>query len=171
MNYLSILLLAIAVLLFLLSYRKRRQSGLPAGRVIYSDTGVWGKLDKPLYDPDDRLTGKPDYIIRQGRYIIPIEVKSGKTPQQPFDSHIYQLAAYCLLVEHVYNIAPKYGIIHYPEHTFAIDFTRPLKASLKATIAEMQTQFSSHLLDRSHREVNRCLRCGYRSVCDQALRI
>jgi CRISPR-associated exonuclease Cas4 len=170
-NYLSILLLTTAVLLFILSYRKRRQSGLPAGRVIYSDTSTWGKLEKPLYDPDIRLTGKPDYLIKQGRYIIPVEVKSVKSLQQPFDSHIYQLAAYCLLVEHEYNIAPKYGIIHYPEQTFAIDFTRPLKSSLKATIAEMQTQFNSHPLVRSHQEVNRCQRCGYRSVCDQALRI
>ena len=36
--------------------RQRRATGLPAGRVIASDTRAWGKVDKPLFDPVSGLT-------------------------------------------------------------------------------------------------------------------
>ncbi|MFZ2096584.1 MAG: CRISPR-associated protein Cas4 [Anaerolineales bacterium] len=171
MIYLSVLFLTIAMVLFFLVYRQRHMAGIPAGRIIYTDTSQWGKVEKPLYDPDIRLTGKPDYLVRQGKLVIPIEVKSGRAPQVPYDSHIYQLAAYCLLVQVEYGYRPSYGIIHYPERTFAIDFTRSLESSVKGTIQEMQAQTVRNQVNRSHQEGKRCLRCGYRSICDQALRI
>jgi CRISPR-associated exonuclease Cas4 len=169
--YLSILFLIVAVLLYVLGVKKAQRAGIPTGRIIYTDTRFWGRVEKPLYDPKLRLTGKPDYVVRQGKQVIPVEVKSRKSPQVPFDSHIYQLAAYCLLVEHEYGIIPSHGIIHYPERTFAIDFTRQLEASIKAIIIEMQSQASSNNIERSHNEAKRCQRCGYRSICDQTLRI
>jgi CRISPR-associated exonuclease Cas4 len=169
--YLSIIFLTVAVLLFILGYKKAERVGMPAGRVIYTDTRGWGKVEKPLYDPQLRLTGKPDYLVRHGEQVIPIEVKSGRSPQVPFDSHIFQLAAYCLLVEYEYGVTPSRGIIHYPERTFAIDFNRQLEASIRATIIEMQSQANSNNIARSHFEAKRCQRCGYRSICDQALRI
>jgi CRISPR-associated exonuclease Cas4 len=169
--YLSILFLIAAVLLYVLGVKKAQRAGIPTGRIIYTDTRLWGRVEKPLYDPKLRLTGKPDYVVRQGEQVIPVEVKSRKSPQVPFDSHIYQLAAYCLLVEHEYGITPSHGIIHYPERTFAIDFTRQLEASIKAIIIEMQSQASSNNIERSHNEAKRCQRCGYRSICDQTLRI
>jgi CRISPR-associated exonuclease Cas4 len=169
--YLSILFLSAAVLLFILGYKKAQRAGIPSGRVIYTDTRAWGRLEKPLYDPQLKLAGKPDYLVRRGNQVIPIEVKSGRSPQAPFDSHIYQLAAYCLLVEHEYGVTPAHGIIHYPERTFAVDFNSQLQASIKAAIIEMQSQASSKNIDRSHNEAKRCQRCGYRSICDQALRI
>jgi CRISPR-associated exonuclease Cas4 len=169
--YLSILFLAIALLLFILAYRQRRQAGLPAGRIIYSDASQWGIVEKPLFDPDLRLAGKPDYLVRHGHQIIPIEVKSRRAPQVPYDSHIYQLAAYNLLVEKEYGLRPAYGMLHYSDKTFAIDFTKPLEALVKVTIQEMQDQTNRDQVNRSHQEGKRCLHCGYRSICDQALRI
>ena len=169
--YLSILFLLVAIILFIVVARQNRQAGLPAGRVIYADTNRWGKVEKPLFDPILRLTGKPDYLVKQGDQVIPIEVKSRSSPQAPYDSHIYQLAAYCLLVQHEYGTRPKYGIIHYSNHTFAIDFTATLEDSIKATIREMQERTSHALTDRSHDNPHSCRHCGYRSICDQSLRI
>jgi CRISPR-associated exonuclease Cas4 len=169
--YLSIFLLVITMVLFVLAFRQRRQAGIPSGRVIYIDTNQWGKVEKPLYDPKLRLTGKPDYLVKQGKQVIPVEVKSGRAPQVPYDSHIYQLAAYCILVEHEYGNRPTHGILHYSNRTFAIDFTAELKASIQATIGEMQERTNRSQVDRSHQDGKRCLHCGYRSVCDQSLRI
>jgi len=169
--YLSILFLLVAVVLFIVSARQKRQAGIPAGRVIYTDTSRWGKVEKPLFDPNLRLTGKPDYLVEQGSQVIPVEVKSRNSPQAPYDSHIYQLAAYCLLVQHVYDTRPNYGIIHYRNRTFAIDFTSTLEDSVKTTIREMQEKTSRSQVDRSHENPHSCQHCGYRSICDQSLRI
>lgn len=169
--YLAIFFIVVAIASFYLAARQRRQAGIPGGRVIYIDTDQWGKVEKPLYDPDLRLTGKPDYLVRQGRLVIPIEVKSRPAPQAPYDSHIYQLAAYCLLVEHAYGTRPTYGIIHYADKNFAIDFTAELKVSIQTIIQEIQARAAHKPVDRSHQDGKRCRHCGYRSICDQALRI
>ncbi|MFZ0532444.1 MAG: CRISPR-associated protein Cas4 [Anaerolineales bacterium] len=168
---LSILFLVVAVFLFILAYYRRRQAGIPSGRVIFTDASQWGKVEKPFYDPELHLTGKPDYLVRQGKQVIPVEVKSGQAPQSPYDSHIYQLAAYCLLVEHEYGTRPTHGILHYSNRTFAIDYSAVLEGSIQATIREMQGRTNRSQVDRSHQDVKRCLHCGYRSICDQALRI
>jgi CRISPR-associated exonuclease Cas4 len=169
--YFAILLGLIALGLFFLAARQRQQAGIPGGRIIYVDTSLWGKVEKPLYDAELRLTGKPDYLVRQGNQIIPIEVKSRPAPPVPYDSHIYQLAAYCLLVEHVYATSPLYGILHYANKSFAIDYTAELAESVRDILQEMQGRQSRSTTDRSHQDGKRCLQCGYRSICDQSLRI
>ncbi|NJD58016.1 MAG: CRISPR-associated protein Cas4 [Anaerolineales bacterium] len=169
--YLSLVLVMIAIVLFILAARQRRQTGLPSGKVIYIDTSKWGKVEKPLYDPKLRLTGKPDYLVRQGEHIVPVEVKSRRAPASPHDSHIYQIAAYCLLVNHAYGVRPTHGIIHYSDKTFAIDFSGELEQAVKKMIVEMQERSSHTEVKRSHQDAKRCKHCGYRSVCDQALRI
>ena len=171
MAYLSIFFLLIGLVLFVVAARRKRQAGIPAGRQIYSDTNHWGKVEKPLFDPNLRLTGKPDYLVKQGKQFIPIELKSTSSPRAPYDSHIYQLAAYCLLVEHEYGNRPNYGIIHYRNQTFAIDFTPTLEETIKAIIREMQEKTIHSQADRSHNNPRNCQNCGYRSICDQSLRI
>jgi CRISPR-associated exonuclease Cas4 len=157
--------------LLIVASRKKRQAGIPTGRVIYSDTRRWGKVEKPLFDPSLRLTGKPDYLVEHGKKIIPIEVKSRSSARVPYDSHIHQLAAYCLLVQHEYGIRPNYGIIQYLNQTFAIDFTPKLEETIKATIREMQEKANQSQVERSHDNPHNCQHCGYRSICDQSLRI
>jgi CRISPR-associated exonuclease Cas4 len=170
-QYLSIILLLVALILFVVAARQKRQAGIPSGRIIYSDTNRWGKVEKTLFDPILRLTGRPDYLVEQGRQVIPVEVKSRSSPQAPYDSHIYQLAAYCLVVQYEYGTRPNYGIIHYRNRTFAIDFTSTLEDSIKGTIREMQEKTNRSQLDRSHANPRSCQHCGYRSICDQSLRI
>ena len=99
MLYVALVLLALAILFFWQSNRQRKAAGLPGGRLIYTDTRGWGKLEKPLFYQALGLTGKPDYLIEQNGEIIPVEVKSGRAPESPYDSHIFQLGSYCLLVE------------------------------------------------------------------------
>lgn len=165
----AILLLAVALLLFWQSDKKRKQTGLPGGRVIYTDTRGWDELDKPLYDPKLRLTGKPDYLVERGGQIIPVEVKSGHAPKAPYDSHIYQLASYCLLVERTMGKRPPYGIIHYENRDFAVDYTPELRSALLDVLAEMRRDERRPNVDCSHRSPARCRGCGYREICDQRL--
>jgi CRISPR-associated exonuclease Cas4 len=167
--YAGFFLLLLAFLLFLISGRQRRASGLPGGRIIYTDTRGWGRVEKPLYDRDLGLTGKPDYLVEQNDRIIPVEVKSGRTPEAPYDSHIFQVAVYCLLVHKAYGKRPPHGIIHYPGRDFAVDYTAELENALLNLVADMRIDGRRADVPRSHEDQQRCRGCGFRESCDQRL--
>jgi CRISPR-associated exonuclease Cas4 len=166
---LAALLALSAILLLYRSGQQRQAIGLPKGRIIYVDTGAWGVVEKPLYDPVLRLTGKPDYLIEQENTLIPVEVKSTRVSDAPHDAHIFQLAAYCLLVEASFGKRPAYGVLHYPNRTFAIDYTPALEEALLSLLEDLRAQEQRRNPARSHHQPQRCARCGYRSICDQRL--
>jgi len=170
----AILLILAALLLLWQAGRQQRQTGLPGGRVIFADTSRWLVQEKPLYAPSLGLTGKPDYLVEQGNFTLPVEVKKVRSLNHPpYDSHIYQLAAYCLLVSELFEQRPPYGILHYSDgansRSYAIDFTPALEASVRQIIAEIQTTNSKKDQPRSHSAAARCAGCGYRQVCDQQI--
>jgi CRISPR-associated exonuclease Cas4 len=169
MIYVAVFLTLVAILLLWQSTRQREGAGLPGGRIIYSDTRQWGKVEKPLFASDLGLTGKPDYLVQHEEALIPVEVKSGRPPQAPYDSHIFQLAAYCLLVHKAYGKRPPYGIIHYTGRDFAVDYTAELESALLDQLAEMKRDEVRTDVPRSHEEARRCRKCGFRKVCDQSL--
>jgi CRISPR-associated exonuclease Cas4 len=171
MTYLtiSLFLLLLAIILLFISGRQRRHLGLPGGRVVYSDTRTWGPVEKPLFDADLGLTGKPDYLVEQGSRLIPVEVKSGRTPAVPYDAHIFQVAVYCLLVQKTFGTRPPYGLIHYPRRDFAVDYTSALESALRDLLANIRRDEGRSNVGRSHDDARRCLRCGFRQACDQKL--
>ena len=115
------------------------------------------------------LTGKPDYVVKKGNQLIPVEVKSSQVGSSPYDSHIYQLAAYCYLVEQETGTRPKYGILHYPAHTFRVDYSSALEIALLELISEIRYQERRTIVNRSHEEQKRCVSCGYEQICTQSL--
>jgi CRISPR-associated exonuclease Cas4 len=169
MPYVILFLFLLALIFFWRSGAQRRAAGLPGGRVIYTDTDGWGKVERPLYYQPLKLTGKPDYLVRQNGIVIPVEVKSGRTPESPYDSHIFQLASYCLLVEKTYGKRPPYGIIHYNDRDFAIEYTPELEFVLMDLLADMRRDERKDNVDRSHEQPSRCAGCGFRTLCDQSL--
>jgi len=162
-------LLGLGLLLLWLGRRGRASSGLPQGRVLYTDTGGWNRLDRPLFSRELLLTGKPDYLVADEADIIPIEVKSSHAPAQPYASHTLQLAAYCLLVEECYGRRPPYGIIKYANRAFEVDYTAELEDELLATLECMRADLSDGDAPRSHDEPGRCRACGHREQCEQRL--
>ena len=165
-------LILIAVGLFALWQGRRWQAeaGLPAGRVVYADTSGWHAIPKPLFSEYYRLVGKPDYLVRQGRQMIPVEVKSSPAPHDgPRRSHVLQLAAYCLLVEENYSQRPKYGIVKYADRMFEIEYTDPLRSHLLQALDAMRHDLARGAATRSHHEPARCIHCGYRHACDESL--
>jgi len=166
----ALILILIGVLVFWLGRRSQAEAGLPIGRVIYSDTRGWQAIEKPLYSRAHRLTGKPDYLVQQGREIVPVEVKSAHAPSDgPRRSHVLQLAAYCLLIEETYRQRPKYGIVKYADRMFAVDYTETLRTALLDVIAAMRDDLARAEAQRSHHEAARCMHCGYRHACEERL--
>jgi CRISPR-associated exonuclease Cas4 len=168
---LALLLVLAAGVMLWLSRRQQRASGLPQGQVSYSDTGIGDRLERPLYDPESGLTGKPDYLVtlEDGETLVPVEVKSSRAPSVPHDSHVYQLAAYCWLVDRTQGVRPPYGILRYRDRSFKIDYTSALEQELDELLEEMRRQEKRGEADRSHNEAARCARCGFRNICDQRL--
>lgn len=167
--YIAVLLAILAVVLFVSSHHMQRSAGMPAGRVVYSDPNLWGKVEEPLYDRQLSLTGRPDYLVSQSGKLIPVEVKSGWAPNAPREGHVLQLAAYCLLVERTWHQRPPYGLLHYRNRTFAIDYTRELENRLLDLIVDIRHQERIDEAERSHDEPARCAKCGFRDICDQRL--
>ncbi|NPA07031.1 MAG: CRISPR-associated protein Cas4 [Chloroflexi bacterium] len=155
---------------FLLRARGLQQrAGLPTGRVVYMDMDTAHTLARPLYDPHIGLVGKPDYILEQGEALIPVEVKTGHTPQQPYPGHVYQLAAYGLLIQRVLGRPAPYGFLRYPQATFRIEFTPRLMDELLAVLAALRADEEREDVPRSHNHPARCRACGFREICNQRL--
>jgi len=119
-------------------------------------------LHRPGVDWKARLFGPPEWKDHSRGSQI-------GAPEAPYDSHIYQLAAYCLLVEKTYNTRPPYGIIHYENRDFAVDYTRKLEEALIELLADMKQDEYKKDVPRSHEQAGRCAKCGFRNVCDQRL--
>ncbi|MBZ0291118.1 MAG: CRISPR-associated protein Cas4 [Anaerolineae bacterium] len=167
-----LLLVALAVLVFGVALwwrarRRWRQLDMPAGTPVYQDTRETpgGLLISRGYG----LNGKPDFLLRQGGMVIPVEVKTGKTPARPYPGHVMQLAAYCVLVEENYGVRPPHGVIRYPERQFTVTFTAALEESLANILDAMRQQRRMAAVHRSHSNPRVCRACGYRERCDERL--
>jgi len=169
MFFAAVAILFLALILFWQANRQQKSAGLPGGKVIYSDTKDWGVVDKSFYDPMLGLTGKPDYVVKKGNQLMPVEVKSSQVADSPYDSHIYQLAAYCYLIEQETGTRPQYGILHYPARTFRVDYTPKLETALLELISEIRYQERRTVVNRSHETPRRCASCGFQESCKQSL--
>ena len=166
---LGLLVLALAAIAYFISRALVKKSGLPDGKVVYSDNDALQSLPKPLYDRDLILTGKPDYIISlEDGSVVPVEYKSQKAPALPYDSHILQLSAYCYLCEKSFGRKPAYGLIRYADKTFQIDYNEKREGELRQVIAEIRhCEANLEAPARSHSHPIRCRGCGYHAICDQ----
>lgn len=164
------LIAVLAAILIWLSFRLRRQSGLPEGDVIYSDTGAWTRNEEVLRSRAHDLVGKPDYLVRAGRHVIPVEVKSMRAPERPREGHLLQLGAYCLLVEERFGARPPYGILRFSDKSLKIPFEGALERAVIETLARMRADAPrAGGARRDHSDPARCAACGVRDDCAERL--
>ena len=169
-GFLAVVCLILGLLALMWSRAARGEAGLPRGEVLYSDTRAWGPVEKPLFSAAYRLAGKPDYLVKDRRAIVPVEVKSSRAPADgPRRGHVMQLAAYCMLVEETFDRRPAYGIVKYADQTFSVENTDGLRSALLDALDEMQQALAAGRAKRSHSDPRRCAGCGYRHACDERL--
>ena len=177
-------LIVFAISAYLLAKRIASRTGLPSGKVIYSDTGfpvgrlgniatneTGEKQERPLISKRYGLIGRPDYLIRTDKGIVPVEAKSARLPLsgRPYDSHVMQLAAYCLLVEDVLHVDVPYRILRYRDREVQVDYTSELMEELLDIIDEMREARRFDEVHRDHEDARRCANCYMREVCDESL--
>ncbi len=167
---LVIIALVAALSLWLAARAQQAHTGLPINaRIVYSDTGAWQKVERPLFSRRYYLTGKPDYIVEEAGTLIPIEVKPNRVATAPRESDVMQLAAYAWLIGETFGTTPAYGLLKYRDDVFQIDFTEELHAQLIDLLDAMREDFVAEDVARNHGEPPRCRACGYRAECDQVL--
>jgi CRISPR-associated exonuclease Cas4 len=164
---LPLALLLIGIVWYWRLHQRRTQLHMPAGLPIYHDTQK--KPGTLLYSHRYQVKGKPDFLYKQAEVIIPIEVKTGRTPKTPYFSHIMQLITYCVLVEETYGTRPSYGILRYPNQQFQIEFTPEREQALLRIVADMRGKRDAIVPHRSHNNAKACAACGYRERCEERL--
>jgi len=138
---------------------------IPEGKITYTD------LDKPakaLYSRRFNLAGKPDYIVKRDGGYIPVEVKNTEAGR-PYDSHIMQLASYCLLLEDSGKKVP-FGLLAYNNGQFKIPFDDSLRNRVKGILETIRNEIRSCKVERNHNQPNRCINCSLRKFCEFRLR-
>lgn len=120
---------------------------------------------KSLFSKRYRIAGKPDYIVKRNNRYIPIEVKTG-FHHEPQKNHIFQLAAYCQLLEDNYGGFVPYGILVYNNTSqYKIPFDPKLRFGLESTIKKMRYLLKTGEIIRNHNDPHRCKRCSVRTYC------
>ena len=150
-----ILLFCFGVLLLLYFLKQKETFGVLNGKRIYQDT-----KEKPgvvLYAKSIPLCGKPDYLLQEQNNIFPVEVKTGKTPNYPYENHVMQLMAYCFLVEECYGKAVLGGYLRYPSAEFKLAYTEEARQSIIQVVNEIMdakrnnTEFTCNHVEHNSR--------------------
>ena len=115
------------------------------------------------------LRGRPDYVVTQGDFQIPVEVKTGRTPRGPLFSHIVQLGAYCLLIEEETGKAPPYGVLRYEKMEHEIEYGADQRKLVTGKLAEMRAALIKGEAHRNHNRPGKCIGCSRRSECPEKL--
>lgn len=180
----GLVLLLVAFVAWLAARGGARRADLPEGRIIYSDTGSpVGRIapvsmnergerqEKPLLSYRHGLVGRPDYLVQTDEGVVPVEAKSTTCPASgvPYESHLMQLACYCLLVEEATGESVPFGVIRYRDRQLRVDYTEELRESLLELLAEMREARQAEDVHRSHEEAARCAACSYREICVESL--
>ena len=121
-----------------------------------------------MFSPRLYLTGKPDYIVKNNKTYLPIEIKSGQYHHPQFH-HILQLAAYCALIEDSYNTFVPQGVLVYPTGQHMIQFTPSLRFQLEKILQEMKANTRHHQVTRNHNTREKCKACSLQQYCPDKL--
>jgi len=116
------------------------------------------------------ISGRPDYVLMIGEEHVPVELKTGRVPRGPLFSHIMQVAAYCVLMEEEFGLAPSYGIIRYGQVENEVEYDDGLKELVLKKADEMRNFLKNGGgVHRNHNKPGKCKHCSRRNVCPEKL--
>jgi len=157
----GLIILLISILLQKRIQYKKTHFHLHGATINYND------LLEPaqsIFSKKNLLAGKPDYILNKEGKIIPVEVKkSCYTTPTPY--HLYQLAAYCQLLEDTHHTFVPYGVLVYSDADFEIPFDPHLRFNLEKTLKEMRKAIATRTLPEIHLNPQKCKHCSFQHCC------
>ena len=152
---------AVTVLGLALAALGRARSGRRHGRLETVDIGSGATLRSVRF----RLAGRPDEIRRLADgSAVPVELKSRRAPRGgPLASHRVQVLAYCLLLEEIERIRPRYGLLRYADGK---EFRVPWDAEARREILEVRAAIDRPYRGEATPSIPRCRRCPWVDSCD-----
>ncbi|MEM2211366.1 MAG: CRISPR-associated protein Cas4 [Nitrososphaerales archaeon] len=113
------------------------------------------------------LQGKVD-VIQIGEEVVIVERKASKALRRVPKNHLYQIAAYSLLVEDVLGKNVKKALIHYlkSDKVVIVEITDDIKKHVLWTLNQIKKIIEYEYLP-PYKERVACKTCGYRWVCKQ----
>lgn len=114
------------------------------------------------------LVGVIDQIEISRENIIPVELKTGKAPDDGlWPSHRIQLAAYLMLIEEEFSKQPEYGKVRYLD--VAQDRKLTMNPFLKEEVTNLRDKVKELLnsteLPKQCENKNKCASCGLKKQC------
>jgi CRISPR-associated exonuclease Cas4 len=166
----TLCILIIVALAGWIYFRRHAKTDIPTGEVVSEDAGP-NHLEAPLVSHRYGLTGKPDYLIETGEGLVLVELKSAIYPRPgPYEAHVMQLLAYCVLVEDVLGASAPCGVLQYADRQHRVSYSNTERAAVLALIEQIRASKTQPDVHRDHRHRGRCRACGYRTVCGEALK-
>lgn len=133
--------------------------------------GQRAKKNRKMLRADDfGLYGKPDLLLTYSDAVIPVLQKDNPAPPAPYEAHVLQAIAHCVLVTETFDRRPDYGVIWYGDgRTFEVDFDEDGVEVLSALMDEIDANRHAGEVDISHDDRGRCFACRHRDACGQSL--
>ncbi len=173
LQVMAVTLIVLALVLYLLAARSRKQTGIPAGELFYQDLAGQPFQGEPLRSDTLGISGKPDCLIRTADGTVPVELKNSSKPPargEVYPNHMIQALAYCALVEDQMKVRVPYALVIYAgQQVRRVEFTDVRRHWLLDTIRKVELARERMTANRNHDHRGRCAGCGVRSQCDQAL--
>lgn len=136
--------------------RTLKRYGLESGEKLFK---------QKVYSKKLGLSGKLDMLVKTENDLIPIEMKY--TENQPGLNHKYQLAAYMLVLEDVYNQGVRGGIIHLipSKDSFYYKNTDTLRNKIKEIIDSIREMINKERFPEAQTGWQKCRDCEYKNYC------
>ena len=115
------------------------------------------------------IEGMVDMVVRTPEGYAVIEYKSGALPKRIPPGHLYQAAAYALLVEEAFRIVVRKLYIHYEgsNESVEVPLTESVRKHVAWTIERVKGIIRAERLPRT-RPSRKCPSCGYGWICKGA---
>lgn len=114
------------------------------------------------------LAGVLDVLLyREGEY-VPLEFKDAeKPPGRVPPNHLYQLAAYAVLVERQFKVVVRRGLIYYAKSDFLeeVPLTVDRKRYAEKAVQDIRSTVESGRVPAPSRVRSKCSSCGFRYYC------
>ena len=114
------------------------------------------------------LAGVLDVLLRRGGEYVPLEFKDAEKPAGKVPpNHLYQLAAYAVMVERLFNTVVRRGLIYYAQSDALVEvpLTVERKRYVEKVVREIRDTIEGGRIPKPSRLRGKCAGCGFRHYC------
>lgn len=137
---------------------------------LFRAAGPLAEMEPLLVDEAHGIRGRPDYLLRHKRGLIPVELKPLRTSRTLYESDRLQIGTYLMLVRAANPGATvPYGVVRYKETTFRVYLTEELEARCLAIAEKVRAARKATMVHRTHNIAAKCRACAHLTTCGEAI--